>query len=221
MGRSTYGISRRVIGIFGRRYSRHEFLRSTHKRKAVHFTLADRYSYSKTSASAPLPYCEPRGLFLLFASKQENEHRSLLLIRTSNIQMTLTMELSARAWNPLAISYLEQCVLSQLVFTLGIYFQGQSMDWYIAEKRRCLLDIRNGRTSAKALLFLFFFLLYYYIYASCRLTGQLYVYRRSRCALYTSLTYTFYTVIVHGQIATEFEVKAGLNTLYGFYKYLK
>lgn len=157
MGRSTYGISRRVIGIFGRRYSRHEFLRSTHKRKAVHFTLADRYSYSKTSASAPLPYCEPRGLFLLFASKQENEHRSLLLIRTSNIQMTLTMELSARAWNPLAISYLEQCVLSQLVFTLGIYFQGQSMDWYIAEKRRCLLDIRNGRTSAKALLFLFFF----------------------------------------------------------------
>lgn len=106
MGRSTYGISRRVIGIFGRRYSRHEFLRSTHKRKAVHFTLADRYSYSKTSASAPLPYCGPRGQFLLFASKQENEHRSASYsdVEHSNDPHDGIIGSNDRAWNPLAIS---------------------------------------------------------------------------------------------------------------------
>lgn len=69
----------------------------------------------------------------------------LLFIRTSNIQMTLATELSARTIVSGIHSRPHRRLDNAFAFTLKNLFTEQSMDWYVAGRRnRCLFDgVRN------------------------------------------------------------------------------
>ena len=101
------------------------FLRSTRERKTVSIsqTLADRYSSSRTSANAWPAILRPvRAVSHSRWNRKLVVTSLLLFIRTSNIQMTLATELSART--------IVRGILSRphrpdnaFAFTLGIYLR--------------------------------------------------------------------------------------------------